>query len=135
MKALISILVIAAVCFGGYKFWEYWSELRRKNEGTSAESKQAAAPQQMPGMDPKLEPSLQKAQQGGAQSLKQWLDMYRRSSLLRDPRLADIELDYVLLLAREDPAGARRTFAEIKKRVPASSPVSARIKAMEPTFQ
>ena len=135
MKALISILIIAGVCFGGYKFWEYWSELRRKNEGPSAEAKQAATPQRLPGMDPKLEPSLEKAQQGGATTLKQWLDTYRRTTLLRDPRLADIELDYVLLLAREDPVAAKRTFAEIRKRVPAESPVAPRLKAMEPTFQ
>lgn len=135
MKALISIAVIAAVCFGGYKFWEYWSELRRRNEGPAAESSQSAAPQKVPGLSPRLEASLQKAQEGGAPMLKQWLDTYRRTDLLKDPRLADIELDYVLLLARDDPAEARRLFATIKKRVPPSSPVFPRLQALSPTFE
>ena len=136
MKALISIAIIAVVCFGGYKFWEYWTELRRKNEGPAARSEPAASPEQIPGLAPQLEASLQKAQAAGAPALKQWLDTYRRSpSLLRDPRLASIELDYVLLLARDNPAAARRLFAEIKKRTPDNSPVAPRIKSLEPTFQ
>ncbi len=135
MKAVISIIIIAAVCFGGYKFWEYWTELRNKNLGVSAKSESAAPVEQVPGMAPQLEASLQKAQQGGAQTLKQWLDNYRRSGLVKDPRLASIELDYVLLLAREDSAEAKRIFAEVKKRTPANSPVFARVKALESTFQ
>jgi hypothetical protein len=135
MKALISIVVIAAICFGGWQFWKYWSELKRKNEGTPPPAEQTAATQQPPGLESRLEASLQKAQQGGAQSLKQWLDTYRRSGMVKDPRLASIELDYVLLLAREDPAEAKRVFAEVKKRIPSNSPVYPRIKALEPTFQ
>lgn len=135
MKNLISIAVIAAICFGGWQFWKYWSELKRKNAGSPPPTEQTAPVQQLPGLEPRLEASVQKAQQGGAQSLKQWLDTYRRSGMVKDPRLASIELDYVLLLAREDPAEAKRVFAEVKKRTPSNSPVYPRIKALEPTFQ
>jgi len=135
MKGLISILIIAAVCFGGWQLWNYWTELRSKSSSAPPPTEQAAPEQKLSGMDPRLEASLQKAQQGGANALKEWLDTYRRSGMVKDPRLASIELDYVLLLARENPIEAKRVFAEVKNRVPAGSPVYPRIKALEPTFQ
>lgn len=134
MKALIAILIIAAVCLGAWKLWEYWTEVRTKN-GDNPPAAQAVTSEQLPGMAYQLEPSLQKAREGGARTLKQWLDTYRKTPSLKDPRLASIELDYVLLVAREDPVEAKRAFAEVKKRVPPGSPVYPRIQAMEPTFQ
>ncbi len=134
MKALIAILVVAAVCLGGWKIWEYWTEVNNKNSDNAAAA-QPASSDQLPGMAYQLEPSLQKAREGGARPLKQWLDTYRKSPSLKDPRLASIQLDYVLLVAREDPVEAKRVFAEVKKRVPPNSPVYPRVKAMEPTFQ
>ena len=135
MKGLISILIIAAICFGGWQLWKYWTDVRAKSSSAPPPAEQSAVEQKLPGMDGRLEPSLQKAQQGGAPALKQWLDTYRRSGLVKDPRLASIELDYVLLLGRENPVEAKRLFSEVRNRVPASSPVYPRIKALEPTFQ
>lgn len=58
--------------------------------------------------------------------------MYRRT--VADPRLASIELDYVVLVAREDIAEARKVFAQVKQRTPPASLVYPRIKQLEKTY-
>jgi hypothetical protein len=128
MKPFIVIFIVVGIAFGGWKIWEYWKvkeseEMRQNNP----------APKQLQGMPPQLEDPLAKAQAGGAKSLKAWLDAYGKS--IQDPRLASIQLDYVLLVARDDPAEARRVFAEVKKRTPSNSPVYARVKQLESTYQ
>lgn len=90
-------------------------------------------PQELQGVPSQLESSLAKAKEGGSKTMKAWLDAYAKS--VRDPRLASIQLDYVLLVAREDPVEARRVFAEVKKRTPANSPVYPRVKQLESTYQ
>ena len=90
MKGFISILIIAAACFGGWQLWKYWTEVRSKSSSAPAAAEQGAPEQKLSGMDPRLEASLQKAQQGGGTTLKQWLDTYRRSGMVKDPRLASI---------------------------------------------
>jgi hypothetical protein len=134
MKALITILIIAVVCLGAWKVWDYWSGLRGKN-AEAPPPPQPVASEQLYGMAPQLEQSLQKAREGGPKALKRWLETYRKSTALRDPRLASVELDYALLVMHEDPVEAKRVFNDVKKRVPTDSPVYPRIKAMEPTFQ
>jgi len=128
MKPFIVIFIVVGIAFGGWKIWEYWktkeAEESRRNEIPA---------KQLEGMSPRLEDSLAKAQAGGAKTLKAWLDAYGKS--IQDPRLASIQLDYVLLVAREDPAEARRVFAEVKKRTPTSSPVYSRVKQLESTYQ
>jgi hypothetical protein len=54
---------------------------------------------------------------------------------VQDPRKAWIQLDYCVLISREDPAEARRIFAEVKGRLQPSSPVWARIKRLEKTYE
>ena len=80
-----------------------------------------------------LENTLAKAQQSGAAGLREWLNQYRR--YVADPRLAWIELDYCVLVARENPTEARRIFAEVKARVAPTSPVYPRIKQLEKTYE
>lgn len=134
MTRLISVLVIAFVAYGGYKLFLYWEKVRDEKE---AAQKQAAATavvaEQLPGLPPQLEPSLQAAQKTGAPGLKHWLRKYRK--IVRDPRLAWIELDYVVLLARDDPREAKRLFAAIKERTPPASPVYPRIQRLEKTYE
>lgn len=130
MKPFIAIFIIAGIAFGGWKIWEYWKEKEAEEiRLTNREVK----PDKLAGLPYQLEESLAKAQQGGAKTLKPWLEAYRRS--VQDPRLASIELDYVLLIARDDPKEARRVFAEVKKRTSANSPVYPRVKQLEATYQ
>ncbi|HKQ39295.1 MAG TPA: hypothetical protein VJ063_14550 [Verrucomicrobiae bacterium] len=130
MKPLIVIFIVVGIAFGGWKIWDYW---KTKEAEEAQRNNPAVESKNLPGMPSQLEGSLTKAQSGGAKSLKAWLDAYGRS--VQDPRLASIQLDYVLLIGRENPSEARRIFADVKKRTPSNSPVSARIKQLEPTYE
>jgi hypothetical protein len=84
-------------------------------------------------MPPQMEPTLKAAESQGAAGLRNWLKAYGRS--IQDPRKAWIELDYCLLISKENPSEAKRLFAEIKSRTLESSPVWPRIKQLEKTYE
>jgi hypothetical protein len=130
MKAFIVIFIVLGIGFGGWKIWDYW---KSKEAEEARQNNPQVKPDELPGLPYQLKDSLAKAQASGAKTLKAWLDMYGRS--VQDPRLASIQLDYVLLVARDDPAEARRIFADVKTRTPANSPVYARVKQLEPTYE
>lgn len=89
--------------------------------------------QALTGLPPSLENAFQNAEKQGAVGLKNFLIGYRQ--YLRDPKLADIELDYVVLVSRQDPAEAKRVFQAVKERTSRTSPVYPRIKSLEKTYQ
>ena len=129
MKVLIVILIVLGIGFGGWKVWDYW---KTKEAEESRQNSPQVKPEELPGVPYPLRDSLAKAQSGGAKTLKAWLDAYGKS--VQDPRLASIQLDYVLLIGRENPAEARRIFADVKKRTPSNSPVYPRVKQLEATY-
>ena len=135
MTKWITVLIIAAVLYGGWQLFLYYD--RVKSEDEEAQKKAAAAenfsPQQLSGMPNQLEQSLEAAQKQGAAGLRNWLKIY--GSSIQDPRKAWIQLDYCVDVSREDPAEARRIFAEVKSRTPDSSPVWKRIKKLEKTYE
>lgn len=134
MKALIAIVIIVAAAMGGWKIYSHWLDLKEKEkEKKKTEEVQTVAATQLPGMVPQLEPFLEAAQRQGASGLRQFLTKYKKT--IADPRLASIELDYVVLVANDDPAEARKTFARVKQRIPRESPVYARIKQLEKAYQ
>lgn len=136
MKALTSILIIVVVGVMTWNLWNYWEEVRRERTAREkAAAGRGVVPEHLPGIPGQLEASLQQAQKEGASGLKKWLQAYKRSPLVKDPRLAWIELDYVVAVSREDPLEAKKVFAEIKKRTPPDSPVYPRIKALEKTYE
>src|SRR5438552_17418082 len=119
MTKLIAALIIVAVLYGGWHLFLYWEKVKSEEEVTQRQ--QAAAtvdPNQLSGLPRNLEPGLQAAQKQGAAAMREWLKIY--GQMLQDPRKAWIELDYCVLIAREDPAEARRVFAAVKERTPAS---------------
>ncbi len=133
MTKLIAVLIIAAFCFGVWQLFFYYE--RVKNEEQEQQQKQAAAAvvgEQLEGVPQALQASLAAAQSKGAASLRDWLKAY--SHAVSDPRKAWIELDLVVMIAREQPAEARRIFKDVKDRTPASSPVYPRIQQLSPTF-
>jgi hypothetical protein len=132
MKALISLLIMAGLAYLAVQLFSEWKETQRKNN-LKTSGGAIAKPDKLPGLPPSLEPSLEAAQQQGVAGLRRWLSAY--SSYVQDPRRASIELDYVVLLAREEPAEAKRLFARIKQRVPPGSPVYERIKQLEKTYE
>jgi hypothetical protein len=134
MTKLIAALIILVALYGGWELFVYWDKIKNEEE---TQKKQAAATviveENLSGVPQPLEAGLKAAEAQGAAGLRNWLKMYGRA--IQDPRKAWIELDYCLLISREDPAEARRLFAEVKKRTPESSPVWPRIKKLGPTYE
>lgn len=135
MKIAISILIIIAVVFVAYKGWEYWDTVQHEREVQKQVETSQTDPRSLPGLPYQAETALQEAYQKGAPALKEWLDKAKRSGAVTDPRLAWIELDYVVRISREDPVQAKRIFAEVKKRTPTDSPVYRRIKELAKTYE
>jgi hypothetical protein len=134
MTKLIGALIIIAVLYGGWKLFLYWEKV--KNEEDTKQKQDAAAlvmGDQLPGLPPQLETTLQAARKQGAAGLRNWLKTYSQS--VEDPRKAWIELDYCVAVAREDPAEARRVFATVKERIGPASPVWPRMKQLENTYE
>jgi len=134
MTKLIAALVIVAVLYGGWELFLFWEKV--KNEDEEKKKKEAAAMvvgDQLPGVPYQLEASLQNARKHGPAALKNWLKVNNQS--IEDPRKAWIELDYCVAVFREDPAEARRVFASVKERIGPSSPVWARMKQLEKTYE
>ena len=131
---LISALVIALVIFGGWGLFKYWETFENNKQ---AEIKAAAArnvtPEQLPGMPYELQASLDAAEKQGPAALQNWLRNYSR--LLQDPRKAWIELDYCVMVSRNDPSEARRIFEAVKERTTPASPVWPRIQDLQKTYE
>jgi len=134
INKLLWILIIAAVVFVGWKVFEKWDEASLEK---AAKAKQAPAQitsgEQLGALTQQLESSLQAAQKAGSVALKNWLKQY--GHLVQDPRKGWIELDYAVMLSRDDPREAKRVFAEVKKRTLTNSPIYPRIKRLEKTYQ
>jgi len=135
MKAVIIILIVAGVVFGGYKIWEYWDNVEHEREMKANAPQAEITGDRLPGMPPKLEQSFKDAEKGGPKTLKPWVDRVKSTGMVKDPRLAWIELDYVLMITKDDPVQAKRIFADIKQRTPPDSPVLPRIKALEKNYE
>jgi len=136
MKVLITVVIIAAIYYFGRSFYH---DLKVKQaEEERAEGRGAPPPpptgeEALAGLPDNFAPSLDAAQKQGASALKAWLDRYAR--FVQDPRLAAIQLDYVVLVSRDDPREAKRVFEEVKARVPANSPLAERIKRLAKTYE
>jgi hypothetical protein len=138
MNKLITILLIAGGLWGIWALRNYYLEKQSENPNMNYSAEEGAKtpgiiPQQLQGMHYSLEMPLQKAMQGGAPSLKKFLDQYR--PVIKDPRLAWIELDYVAMVALKDPAEARALFADVKKRTPTNSVIYPRIEKLAKVYE
>jgi hypothetical protein len=133
-KTLITIVIVVAVALGAWQLFDYWQKVSDEKE---ANAKTAAAAvvtgDSLPGMPYQYGDSLKAAQQQGADALGNWLKLYGPN--VQDPRKAWIELDYVLLLPRQNPQEAKRVFNEVKDRTLPNSPVWPRIHDMEKSYQ
>jgi|ERR1051326_4365110 hypothetical protein len=135
MKALIAILVIVVVIFVGWKLLDYWDDVAKEREARQQAVGIEIDPKQLSGLPQQLEAPLEAAYKKGAPGLKEWLEKAKNSPQIKDPRLAWIELDYVMRISRDHPAEAKRVFAGVKDRTPPQSPIYPRVKALEKTFE
>jgi hypothetical protein len=130
MKALISILIVLLFIFTVWKLWEYWERVEANKE---REARQEAAPPNLGNLEYTLQTSLRDVMsKKDPAALKAWLDRNRRQ--IQDPRLAWIELDYVIMVAPQNPAEAKRVYREVKERTLPDSPVYKRVKELEKTY-
>ena len=130
MKFVLAFLIIAVVALVGWKGYEEW-EKSKASENVNKPI--IVTGSELGGMPSHWEGELQMAKTRGASGVKDFLRQHRTQ--LQDPRLADIELDYVVLVAKDNVAEARTAFARVKSRVPPSSPVYSRIKQLEKTYE
>jgi hypothetical protein len=138
MKAFIAILIIAAAILAAKELISYYRKTEVEPTSDQGRANQppaqaAVAPEQLPGLPPSLEASLQQAEKEGAKTFRDWLTKYR--AYVQDPRLAAIELDYVIIVSRDSPKEARQVFQSVKNRVPASSPVYERVQKLAKTYE
>lgn len=127
MKALITlVLIVGLYLFGKSIMTQYKAKQAKENP------EQPAAVTQLDGVPPHLEVSLQNATAAGAPALKTWLNHNRK--FCRDPRLAQIELDYVVLVSRMNPAEAKQVFQSVKRRTPKTSPLYERVQKLNATY-
>lgn len=134
IKFVTGVVVVFLVIFGLFKLWSYWDQI---NNDKVTEQRQSVAnaivPEQLAGLPNEYEPALRAAQSHGIAGMKEWLRTYGK--VCEDPRRGWIELDYVVLISRDEPAEARRLFAVVKGRTPETSPIYPRIKQLEKTYQ
>ena len=134
MKVVIAIVIVALLGFAGFKVWEYWTQTEGDKLAAGNTTTQVQ-PESLPGLPNQLEARLQEAKSRGPDTFREFIESIKKSPLVKDPRLAWIELDYVVMIASRDPAEAKRLFAKIKERTPPDSPVYPRIKSLEKTFE
>ncbi|MEO6182589.1 MAG: hypothetical protein ABIP71_05735 [Verrucomicrobiota bacterium] len=134
MKVLIAIVIVVGVCMGVWEIYTYWDDVQQQKQvKAKAAEVQEAADRQLPGLAPALEGPLEAARRQGATGLRQFLIRY--GHVISDPRLASIELDYVVLVAREDPVEAKKVFARVEQRMNSASPVHKRVEQLEKTYK
>jgi hypothetical protein len=136
---IAGIILIVGVL--GWRLFEYWGEISADGDKGTTHEVTVVTPgfdaRSLAGMPPAtagtLEASLAKAQSTGPAALREWIKACRK--LVNDPRMAWIELDYVVMVARDNPAEAKRVFAEVKTRIAPTSPIYPRIKQLEKTYE
>jgi hypothetical protein len=135
MTKVITALIIIVALYIGWELFLYWDKVKNEEEAEKKKAKAAeiVVPEQLAGMPYQLETSLQAAQKQGATGLKNWLKAYGPS--IQDPRKAWIELDYCVAVSKDNPAEAKRVFAEVKARTPESSPIYSRIKKLQEAYE
>jgi hypothetical protein len=141
---MLRLIIIAALVYGAYyvatsltgKYKSIEQQNGAQTESAPSKKSGGGAPvssQNLDGMPPQLQGSLDLAQSQGPGAMKRWLDANRR--YCRDPKLGDIELDYAVALMRQNSVAARELYQNVKNRTPANSPLQARLQRLSKTFE
>ena len=134
MTKLMGILGIVIVLYAAWYLFDLWDKYDKDRD---IKEKEAAAhhftPEQLQGMPSGLETTYAMAQKSGAKGVRNWLRAY--GVRVQDPRRAWIELDYVVLVAHDDPSEAKAVFADVKARNVTNEEVQNRIKELSKTYE
>jgi hypothetical protein len=132
MKYVIAAIIIIGLSLGAWQIYQYWGNFKTPSPVVQTPAPPVITGDQLPGLPPALEQELQSAEQHGAPALRAFLAAHGRK--IKDPRLAWIELDYVVLIGESNPAEARLVFSKVKGRLDSSSLVYNRVKQLEKTY-
>ena len=136
MKALIGIFIALVIGMGGYRIYEHWEKVKERRVLDDRAARGADInPDELPGMPWQLVVKLHDAQRGDAATLKRFIDSCKIFPDVKDPRLAWVEMDYVVKISATDPIEARKVFQAVKKRTPTDSPIYPRIKSLEKNYE
>lgn len=136
MKALIGILIALVVGMGAYRIYDHWEKVKERRVLDERAARGADInPDQLPGMPWQLVQKLREAQSADAATFKRFIDSCKNYPDVKDPKLAWVELDYVVMISAKDPVEAKKIFQEVKKRTPEDSPIYPRIKALEKNYE
>ncbi len=136
MKALIAIFIALVIGIGAYKIYDHWEQVKERRVLDDRAARGADIdPDQLPGMPWQLVVKLHDAQRGDAAMLKRFIDSCKNFPDVKDPRLAWVELDYVVKVSATDPLEARKIFQAVKKRTSTDSPIYPRIKSLEKNYE
>lgn len=130
LKFFLSAVIIGVVLYFGLQFRDYANQKRK--EGTSSQSAAKYAPGKLPGLPAEFEASFEEAKRRGPDGLRDWLRVRRPE--IAEPRLTEIELDYVVLAGRGNPTEARRTLNSIKQRITPQSPLHKRFQQLDQAY-
>jgi hypothetical protein len=131
LKQILTVIFIAAAVYVGIKFSAYFRKSLQEAE-QKVEGPPRYAPGKLPGLPAELEPAFEEAEKRGLDGLRDFLRQHR--SEIEDPRLADIQMDYVVLVGRANPAEARRVLADIRPRLAATSRAYKRFEQLEKVY-
>lgn len=132
MKFVIALVIIVGLSLGAWQLYQYWGNFKDKPPATVNAPAEVSG-DQLAGLPSNLESPLQTAEQHGASALKEFLTVHGKE--IKDPRLAWIQLDYVVLVGASDRGEARLVFRKVEARVTDGSPVYSRVKELEKTYQ
>ena len=139
MKFLIGLAILVIVYLGAKSLMTYWGEVTSQKNGdqppaleAEASPKPTVPAESLEGLPAHLESSLEAAKRQGAGGLRVWLKTHRAS--VRDPRLADIELDYAVMVAGKNYGEALEVIAAVEARLPEDSPVYPKLKKLKKAF-
>jgi hypothetical protein len=130
LKFFLSAVIIGVVLYFGLQFRDYANQKRK--EGTSSQSSTKYAPGKLPGLPAEFEAAFEEAKRKGPDGLRDWLRVRRPE--IAEPRLTEIELDYVVLAGRGNPTEARRTLNSIKQRITPQSPLHKRFQQLDHAY-
>jgi hypothetical protein len=133
MKFVIGLIIVVGLSLGAWQIYQYWGTVKDKPAQTAAPATVEISGGQLTGLPRPLEGPLQTAEEHGAAAMKEFLAAHAKE--IQDPRLAWIQLDYVVLAGGSDPGEARRVFRKVQGRLTSGSPVYNRMKQLEKTYE
>jgi hypothetical protein len=133
MKFVMTVIIVVGLSLGAWQIYKYWGNYKGSDATETAAAAPPVAGDSLPGLPQNLETTYQASRQRGVTGLRDFLNEYGKS--VSDPRLASIQLDYVVLVASGNPAEARRVFALVKSRIQPDSPVYPRFQQLQKTYE